>query len=460
MDQNPANPNSDLNQIDPSNSLSTPTGEQPFQVPEANQASSVQVDASSPPVTPQPTPVTPDPIPGAAPTLQPESVVQSATPAVVVGGFDAVDNSAAPALTNSATPTDNILKPASPKKKWQNPFKMKKAMLFVIAPIVILGGGVAAAYVGVIVPNKPANVLKSAIINSLQQPDVSGSGSLQDSRTSTSSGIAYKVNINTEVNRPDKAVDLSLNITVSGINVPVEARIVNGNAYFKFGDLSTVGTLLSSLSPSSSSQIQSLTSKLSNHWFSVDSTIIDESSTLKCFMNLNWTTSNSDTQTLENAYSKHSFIKIDSTTTTTLNGQKVEEFKLGINDDKEATFLESLSSSSIFQQVDKCGGSKTSDVSSEYKSLADNDTTPVTLWINKSTKQIVQASSNSTAKDAKSGVVGNGTVSISYKPVSISAPSNAQSVVQLLTMLESQSTNSSSSSSSSNLNLSSLLSSF
>jgi hypothetical protein len=395
--------------------------DEPAPEPAPIEASSTDSDSSedtSPKVEPT-SETSPDPISDIIVSKEDTSSV-SVEPATEETGSNAVV--AGDAATIASVSTSN----GKPPKKFL------KGLLIALLAVVIIGGGSAAAYEGVIVPNKPANVLKTSLVNSLQEKEANFSGTVQ---AQINSGIAYKIAYSGAEDSSTKSSDIKLNLTVSGVVFPVEARLVGGNIYIKVGDLSDIASLVKAYSPSASTIVSSLSSQVSNKWFEVDSTLIDEAGSTSCVLNTNLSLTKADVQLLEDQYGKNPFATIDSSSNVTLNGVKTEEFVLSINDNKLAPFAKGLNNLSIVKSLESCDKGTTP--TSETSSLADNDTTPLTIWVNKSTKRIVQISSHSTTQDkSKSGVVASGTVDLNYSPVSITAPQNAEPVTQLISSLE------------------------
>lgn len=391
------------------------------------------------PTQPSPEPLTPQP---SAPGVMPQQTVQptvspvtsgygtvspttptpqasvSDQPSIVIGN---VEGSSGPTI---AAPTTAVSSAFKPKRKL-----FSKSLLIILAVIVVLGGGSAAAYVGVIVPNKPQNVLKSAIVNSLQQTQLTLNGNVQASSSAASGGVAAKVTFTGETNTATKDSDLQMSLTISGITFPVEARLVDGNLYFKLGDVSSIVSILNAVSPEYGSVAQSLAAQVSNQWFVVDSTLIDESPEAECLLNTNLQLTKSEDQQIENLYSKNQFVTIKSTSSAVLNGTKVEKMNLVVNNNKFVNYAQSLTSLSLVKQVEKCSSS----TASTLASTSATGNTDVSVWVNKAKKQIVQiGGSYSNSGDSLTYLVG-----LNYGPVSISAPANAKPVLDLITTLES-----------------------
>ena len=377
-----------------------------------------------PPAEPQnPNPLeTPNPQPSApVDPLHPEVVQQAqATPGMVM-------------------PSPQVAPHVSPGSPVPTPAKRRvnlsvKSLVIAGAAVLIVGGGTALAYVGVVIPNKPENILKSAIQHSLQSKGGSFSGSFEG-EAATGSGPAYKATFNGGANATSKTADFALNLTISGATFPVETRLVNDNAYFKVGDLSSLSSLITAFSPDAAPVVQKLSSQVSNKWFVVDSTLLKEGGA-SCFLDSDWTLSPADQKVLQNAYGKQPFVTITSSSSDTIKGKKVAKLELSLDDDKMAAYAKNVGGQlSFVKKLQSC--TKGSNPTSDTSSVADHDKTPLTLWIDKGTHQIVRFAGHSTAQDAKKA---NAKVTVSVDLDStlptITAPSGAEPITTLISSIE------------------------
>jgi hypothetical protein len=336
-----------------------------------------------------------------------------AAPQAFVGSFE----------TPGATVTQAPL-PAAPIVATGPKRRFMKPLLIGLSALVVLGGASAAAYVGVILPNKPANVLRAAILNSVQEKQVSADGKIE-----TSAG-SFKATFSSAVNTDAKSADAKLDVTFSGVSFPVEGRLVDQSAYFKVGDLNTISSLIGAFSPDAGTAAQNLSQQVSNKWIAVDSTIIKEDPTAKCLMAMNWSLTKADIDLMQKQYAQHPFTTISSTNSDTVGGQKAEKFVLNINDDGFTKFGDSLKNLSIVKTADKCPG--VSNAGSSAMRLTANKTTgkttPLTVWVDKATKHI--------SRIAYSSKDGSEAVDLKYGHVSISAPADATPVLQFVSALE------------------------
>jgi hypothetical protein len=307
-----------------------------------------------------------------------------------------------------------------------------KIALISLVVLVVIGGGLAAVYAAVILPNKPANVLKTALINSIQEPQTSTTGSVNFTPTS-SDGVAYKLDFKTAEDSSAKAVDAQLNLTVSGISFPVETRYVKQNLYVKVGDLSSIVGLVNTFSPDVGGLTQSVSAALSNKWLVVDSTLIDENATAKCVTNLNWGLSKSDITLLETQYAQHPFTTIHSATAGSVNGVPAEKFVLSLDSSQLSRF--SLADLSAVKALNKCSPSTTKATDTAIPMDGKTTTDALTVWVDKANKRIIQVAANASGS-SKSDVSGTITVGFSYGNVLIAAPAKAEPAIQAFTDIE------------------------
>lgn len=396
----------------------------------------------------EPQPAVPDPSPAtvtepAVTTDTNESAQPSApAPAPVIAETQTVAAAAEPMAADSPTATPAMVSGPVVGGNDSTPVsggmpakhRLPKLVLPLIAALVVLSAGTAAAYYMVYKPNQPAMLLRTALDNTLQQHQVSADISFSGSPTQAGSGVAFKIDAKTSTNSDAKTADAVINATVSGVTIPLEARLVNQNAYVKVGDLSGVESLASGFAPTLAPTVKSIAGSITNKWVEFDSTLLSQAGA-SCALNASWAVSKSDIALLNDAYLKNSFVTIKSTASDTVNGQPAEKMVLSINDNKAAAYAKSLSNLSMVQSLQKCGGGSAKPLNTS--SLADGDTTPLTVWVDKASKRLVKLDMQSTAQDAqKAHLQGELTATFSYGNVQISAPQGAIPALQLLSQIE------------------------
>ncbi len=323
----------------------------------------------------------------------------------------------------SGTPPQVVLNTQS-QRGFSKLLKGKKLLLPAIIALSVLGGS-AGAYFGYYVPNKPENILAKSLQNTLNQHQFTNTGNLNI----TSGGVSGKVDYKVAVNEDAHTTDSKLTITVNGVNFPVEVITAEGNAYFKVGDLSSLeGVLSQFLGPDSSlkSTEDKIVKDVTNQWFTVDSTLLKEAK-LDCLANFPDSFSADDINSLKKSYSKNQFATITGHSPDSVNGAAAIKYEITINDDALAKY--DVNSSGYIKRLASClNQGKPLNISS----VKDGDTLPITVWVDKKTKNIVKYSSKSTAKDKTNGTTGDLSGTIDYSAVNITEPAGAKPVLSLL----------------------------
>lgn len=369
------------------------------------------------PITPV-EPVAPAPaIPGPVelPTSQPQQFIPTATPLTDMSQSVFPTN---PGITVGSDVAANTPVASNTSKK-----SFIKPLLIVLVALTVIGGGSAAAYVGVIVPNKPENVLKAALINTAQEKQGTYEGIIEGG-PAIGAGLAYKSTFSGSVDTVAKSAETKFTVTYSGVSLPIEAKYVSKNAYVKVGDLTTIANLASTLDPGLGKSVQTLNKEVANKWIVIDSTLIDTAGA-SCVLDTNFSLTKADIQLLEMEYAKHPFTTIESSSKDTIKGKAVQKFELSIDDDAAAVYGNNLNGLSFVKALEKCPGVKDSSDSAS-KAKGDHDKTPLTLWVDKSTKRIVQVAGKSTEQDAKKDNLKlTFNLALNYNKVSIKAPDGA-----------------------------------
>ena len=374
--------------------------------------------------------------------------IPAKSPGVVVGGsFDGATTgspAALPTLPTTAPTTpdpatffasDSAATPGAPVPAPKSK-KRGTMVLAILAGVLLIGGGSAAAYFGVVVPNKPDNILKAAIVNALQQKQVTASGSFTTDPTASDGGIAAKINFKSQFDTSSKSAAAQINATYSGVSLDIETRYLDQNLYVKAGDLSPLTGLAATFAPEVAPVAQTISKQLSNQWILIDSTLIRQAGG-SCVVDASWSLTTADQKILTDQYGKNPFTVIQSSSSDTVGGKKATKLVLSIDDDKLAKYVTGLKDLSLVKSLKSCMTDKTSKTSIDGSSLADHDHTPITIWVDKGSKQIVKIASHSTAQDEKKNHIKD-TISIdlSYGKVSITKPSGAKPVIQVITDLQ------------------------
>lgn len=375
-------------------------------------------------------------------------------------------NEASTASNSIQQPTSQTASPATPIPSAESLFQpdanapasvmspkdtggKKKAVLFIgiLAVVLLLGGAFAAAYYGVIVPNKPENVLRQAVQNTAKQEYVNATAKVDVAPvgSESSSVTAMKFEGKTASDVSNNAYEGSVKVVASGVDVTLDAKYVDKNAYVKVGSLDTVTSLLgASLSGGAeNAQIKTELDKavavIENQWIEVDSTILDQANA-SCSLNSDYRFTDNDLKLLEDQFAKHSFISINNHSDDDVNGQKAKKYKLTLDTKKATEFADDkkLEELSFVKKLEECASDDKSviDPDSLKDSVEENapkdEKYTFDLWVDSKQKVIskVAFSTDSQTKkpeDYKASVE----VVLNYDKVTVTKPEDAKPVMQL-----------------------------
>lgn len=353
----------------------------------------------------------------------------------------------APIITSSAETTQattestnaSMKTPEAPAQK-AGLSRFWKRFIIIAAVVIVLLGGSAAAFYTVYLPKQPWYILDTALKNTLAENNfsINTTGNLN-----VSNGLAIKLASLTATDLNNKQVDENLTLTVAGTNIPLEIRVVNGNLYFKFGDLSGVSSLLA-LAGSSvqglnlGSVLTPVLSTLSNQWVVVDSTLLDQNKDLRCLLNSSWVLSSSDSNYMVNTYFNQPFLTVNSSTSGTLNSASEDVMSVTLNNNLAAKYFSGLNNLNASKSYANCIGVKLSSTPAKSSSsLNNNKNYAFTIWVNKSTKLIDKIEFTPASASASQGTSFSGPIdmTLTYGTASIQAPKNAIPLLQLISGL-------------------------
>lgn len=397
------------------------------------------------PTTPQqplqPTPAQPQAVP---PPQQPQAFGSPAGPVFSPdqGAYPA--QPAAPfeqPIQPTATPTATVSSFGAPVTSSNMPNNKKRKLpiiLAVVAMVIVVLGGSAAAYFGVVVPNKPENVLKTAFRNTLEQKNVTAAVKAEGKDKDSP---AYKIEstIKGTLNEP-RGSAATIKVTVTGVTISAEVRLVNDELYIKVGDLSNITNLLGAAAPQYDSLVKSLNSKLTEQWIVLDSTILKEAG-LSCALKIDSVVTDADFTLMEDLYKKSPFITIDSSSQDTVDGRAATKYELTLDPNKADKFGEGLKDLSLVKKANACNkqsdkkAAGDEDITNSLDSLSKENDSPAkfTVWVDKGKKLITKVSIETSAEEEKKGISGSMTVGMSYETVTVAKPENAKPFLTVLT---------------------------
>jgi uncharacterized protein YpmB len=340
-----------------------------------------------------------------------------------------------PLQPSTSTPTAYPPVTTSPAGNGSSSKKSLKLVAIALVAALVVGGGSAAAYFGLVVPNKPENVLRTALMNSLEQENVSATFNIEGK---SGDSPAYKLEGTNKSNQKAKSSEVTAKFTMAGVSVNAEGRYVDSNAYVKVGDLSSVTDIIGAFSPEAATIAESLNTKVADKWFEIDSTLIKESGA-SCVIDANLKLEKGDYDVLEKAYQKNSFVTVKSNSGDTVGGQAATKYELSVDPKKASNFSNGLNDLPILKKLQSCDKSLAKDapaVDQELKKqIEDTKPVPLTVWVDKKSKRIVKLASETSITENKETTSGKGEVTFSYNPVTVAKPEGAKPITSLISDL-------------------------
>lgn len=328
--------------------------------------------------------------------------------------------------TNTAPPAP----PAPPGKKF-NPGKFipKKFSLPLIIALVLVGGS-AAAYFAVVVPKKPENVLKKAIVNTLKKRQVKTNGELkvEDSAAETEALKSFNIGFSTQSDADKKVSSATLEFVAKDIKLPFEFRTVDNNLYLKIGDANTLENISSMLDTEVAATINAFGAPLANKWIVIESELLKQSGT-DCLLD-SGTWNDADADAVANVYSKNKFVKVKNTAQESVAGRASTKMSLEVDQDKAKTFVKGLNDVPAFKKVNDCTNkfSQGQGLDSQLDKEANKGTYELNVWVDNSDKTFSKL--ELIGKDGES--TATFTITFDYSGVSVEKPTDATPLTELL----------------------------
>ncbi len=399
-----------------------------------------QESEPAPPIEAQQAPVDNANVPPvAAATPQPDQPV--AEPVLQTGGVSTTQ----PQVGSVETPQPNSAQIPQPTGTGNGKKKRLPVVLAAIIALVLLVGGGAAAYLGIILPNKPENVLKQALVNITDIDEISSNGAEGEIKfvevESMPEGIG---NTTFELYRNDQGVfsfNSKTDLSVTSLSVDIR-RPEGKEAYVKLDGLTGLGPLLQSYYTSflgvggstdpatqayldnAMNAITGFLDSLNNQWYVIEESMINE-----MFENPELPQmSDEDKDKIVESYKQNEFLSIVNTLEEQeIHGVNSYQYELSIDKEKLKSFAQAIKDAEI-------EGFDFSD--SELKSIDDLDTSKfkITVWISKSSKQFTQILVNTLEEGQKADF--RLAIKDVDQEVNVEKPEDAKTIMELMGELQ------------------------
>ncbi|HSW98471.1 MAG TPA: hypothetical protein VLF71_01390 [Candidatus Saccharimonadales bacterium] len=378
----------------------------------------------------------------AGPDAAPADVAEPAEPASPTAPTDAPSTSSEASSPVPDSPTPNMADSSSVLGAAPAPagapamatsHKSKKMAVLAIAVVLlvlVVVGGVAAAFYQV--ANRPQNVLDTALQNTFSgtkaaSADFEGSLDIKPKGSQTIS-----TSFTGSADSKTGAFTLSAKFDALVATINLDMRSTDGTTlYLRLSGLDGLASLLSGGSgiPASVAEFSPLVSAVNNQWISVNPGMVKQLTGTDT--DLSAKLSDADRQKLATAYKDHQFLVAGkSLPDEAIKGKQSKHYQVTIDKAALKAFVGVVASEHI-------GGIKSSadNLASFNKSVDGIDTAkyPLDVWISKGDKMIDQVSFTATANGTT--VTLRLTVDDYNKPVQVTAPAGAKSILDLLSSL-------------------------
>ncbi len=328
---------------------------------------------------------------------------------------------------------DPTLQPITnePKTRFGKGKKLSFVAILGIALVVLLGGS-AGAYFGIIAPNKPENLLKTAVTKQLQKKQQTTKGTVSlDLKNQDIKNVS--VNFNAAIDNEKQAFSTSVEASVSGAKLPLEVRSVDKSLFIKVGDLGSIKGLAGLAGgPQASSIVDGLAKKVSNQWIEVDQSLLKQANA-ECVTGLMGTFSKKDTDQLVKAYGNNAFFTVKGKSADKVDGKSTTKFELDLNRENLDKFSDSLDQLEAVKKIADCGNqtnkkpSGDKEVAGQAKDALKDTTMKFYVWVDGG-KNLRQVQVVANDKDANATV----TMTFTDDKVDIQKPAGAKPVLEVL----------------------------
>lgn len=295
--------------------------------------------------------------------------------------------------------------------------------LVIAAVLLLLSGGAAASYYYVL--NKPENVLKQALANSMS---LEKAGTAQFSGVfaveADGSGVPLEATFKGSADGRTGAVDVSGNLDVMVTNVTFDVRTTDSKTlYFRLGGLEGLPELLAS-SGTEAALYAPIVGVLNDQWIEVNESMLKQAD--ESYQSAVMT--DSDIKKVTDAYLKYPFLVVSEVLAdAVIAGENCHHYKLKVDPAKLKGFLAALKDAKLDSyKIDQ-------KVLDSYNKSIDQGNLgqyPFEIWISKDGKMIKQASAKFNSEGTEMNL--RFTVDSYNKPVKVEKPEGAKSLMEIM----------------------------
>lgn len=306
--------------------------------------------------------------------------------------------------------------------------KKSRLISLIVLGTVLVGSVSAAAYYGVVAPNKPENILKTAIEKQLQKQQATAKGTLNMDFKKEDSGLKNMlVTFNGANDTAKKAFSADLELAASGAKVPLEVRGIDNSLFFKVGDLSSVkGLAALAGGPESIAFVDVISSKVSNQWLEVDQTLLKQINT-ECTTSIFGGFSQQDIDEIMKVYGENSFLSVKSKTAEQVEGRDATRYDLSLDKARADQFGEKLGDTQAIKRIKACSGSMANQGDDPQADVSQDADVSMAVWVD-ADKNLRQLEIKSSDDETASTV----TIIFTDDQVNVQKPEGAKPIMEVL----------------------------
>lgn len=278
-------------------------------------------------------------VPSGPGVIQPTQSISGAAPATPSPIPPAAPNTANLFMSDApAGLAQPVVLGKKPRKKWLLP-------VAVLASLLVIGAGSAAAYYGYYVPRQPKYIVARALGNTISKDNIKSAryqGSYSVTATENGDKQTYKGSFSGYAD--DKAFAMQGTIGLVVTTLKVESRaFADDNAYVKVSGLDGLDSVLESTGLSGYAPY---ITAVNNNWIELDQSLLSSASAAGVVGGVKL--SNTDAQRVQNMYKQHPFVQVNKVyADETINGMDSYHYKVSIDHKQLHAFATEVNSAHI-----------------------------------------------------------------------------------------------------------------
>lgn len=313
--------------------------------------------------------------------------------------------------------------------------KKVKLLAVVIGLAVLLVGGTAGAYFGIIAPNKPQKIVQDSLTNTINGDKTKSAkfegelSCLEGDSCKALSGVTFKGGADEK-----GSFDVNLQVKTAVTSIGLDARSTGDKTiYLRLSGLNGLDKLLAAYAGGNPAageaiaQYAPIISKINNQWYTVDESLLKQMGGELTLPSSDDKVSSADAKKIGDAYNKHQFIKID---------KKLKDEK--IHDQNSFHVQASIDKAQLKAFATEIKNANIKGLKIEQKDIDSLDKVdfskyPFEMWVSKSNRMITQFAM--TIKENGTSVKVRLALYDYNKPVTVEKPTGAKSVLELVSEL-------------------------